>query len=95
MFVKSYALGFEGYWREPAIGGLPAASGIYGVYACTFDARAGTVSLWRLLYLGEATNVRDRVQGHEKFLEWRSLYMGPGALPERGLDLWRRRPPPG
>jgi hypothetical protein len=71
MLVGSYALGFEGYWREPAISGIPAASGIYGVYACTFDARAGTVSLWRLLYLGEAANVRDRVQGHEKWPEWR------------------------
>jgi hypothetical protein len=77
MFVKSYALGFEGYWREPAICGMPAKSGIYGVYACTFDVRAGTVSLWRLLYLGEAANVRDRVQGHEKWPEWRrQLHMG-------------------
>src|SRR5262249_42709950 len=43
MFVKSYALGFEGYWCAPGISGLPAVSGIYGVSAAAFDARAQTV----------------------------------------------------
>ena len=70
MFVKSYALGSRVLART-GCRRLPAASGIYGVYACTFDARAQTVSLWRLLYLGEAANMQDRVLGHEKWPEWR------------------------
>jgi hypothetical protein len=41
MTAKSYSLEFDGYWREPSISVLPARSGIYGVYASTYDtARA-------------------------------------------------------
>ena len=71
MAEKSYVLIFGGYWREPNVSGLPASSGIYCVCACTHNTAAGTVSLNRLLYIGEAENVRDRVQGHEKWPEWR------------------------
>jgi excinuclease UvrABC nuclease subunit len=68
---KSYLLTFNGYWREPNISGLPASSGIYCVYGCTHNTVAGTVTLNRLLYVGEAENVNNRVRGHEKLPEWR------------------------
>jgi hypothetical protein len=71
MVAKSYTLTFDGYWREPNIGGLPAKAGIYCAYACVFNAGAGTVTLNRLLYIGEAENQHDRVQGHEKWPTWR------------------------
>src|ERR1700677_3154971 len=48
MSAKNYSLNFDGYWREPNVGGLPAKSGIYGVYGCVYDATAKTVSLNRL-----------------------------------------------
>src|SRR5712691_9334979 len=70
MATKSYDLNFEGYWREPNIGGLPAASGIYGVYAATYNSN-NTVTLNRLIYIGEAENVCARIQGHEKWENWR------------------------
>ena len=41
MSIKSFALEFDGYWREPNVGSLPVKSGIYGVYACIHDFRAG------------------------------------------------------
>ncbi len=68
---KAYSLAFDGYWREPNVGGLPAKSGIYGVYASTFDTGAGTVTLNRLLYIGEAGDIRDRVSNHEKWQDWK------------------------
>lgn len=71
MTYKSYALEFDGYWREPNVGGLPAQSGIYGIYACTYDTGQGTVSLKRLLYIGEAANVRDRVTNHDRWQDWK------------------------
>lgn len=71
MVARSYTLNFDGYWREPNIGGLPAMSGIYGVYTCTFNSRNQTVTLNRLIYIGESANVRERVANHEKWDQWR------------------------
>lgn len=71
MAAKSYALTFDGYWREPNISGLPAKSGIYGVYACTYNEAGRTVSINRLLYIGEAGDVQSRVAGHEKLPAWK------------------------
>lgn len=71
MAAKSYALTFDGYWREPNISGLLAKSGIYGVYACTYNAAEKTVSINRLLYIGEAGDVQARVAGHEGLPAWK------------------------
>jgi hypothetical protein len=69
--TANYALNFDGYWREPNVGGMPSVSGIYGVYACTYNSYGQTVSLERLLYIGEAANVHDRIADHEKWVKWR------------------------
>jgi hypothetical protein len=71
MTAQTYRLPFEGYWREQNKGGIPAASGIYCVYVCTYNSGAGTVSLQKLVYIGESVNVRDRISGHEKLPRWR------------------------
>ena len=71
MSEKTYHLNFDGYWREPNINGLPAQSSIYCVYRCTYDAGARTVSISKLIYIGESSDVRDRVANHEKWDEWR------------------------
>lgn len=70
MAAKSYSLDFGGYWRAPNISGLPAKSGIYCVYACVHNVAAGTVTIHRLLYIGEAENIQARVTGHEKWQAW-------------------------
>ena len=61
MAEKSYTLDFDGYWLEPNWGELPTASGIYCIYACTFDSKKNTVSIRQLLYVGESGDVRARV----------------------------------
>ena len=61
MAEKSYTLDFKGYRREEKWKGLPAISGIYCVYACRYDPDKKTVSIKRLLYIGEAVNVGKRV----------------------------------
>lgn len=71
MAAKSYDLNFQGYWRAQNIGGVPAQSGIYGVYAATYNALANTVVLNRLLYIGESDDVNARIRGHEKWEQWR------------------------
>ena len=70
MAAKSYSLDYDGYWRAPNISGLPAKSGIYCVYACVHNVTEDTVTLRRLLYIGEADNVRNRVAKHERWDDW-------------------------
>jgi excinuclease UvrABC nuclease subunit len=79
MAAKNYLLNFDGYWREVHKDGLPAQSGIYAVYAATYDAIANTVSLRRLLYIGEADNVRSRVATHERRPDWQRK-LSPGEI---------------
>jgi len=40
------------------------------VYACTNNRQANTVSIRKLLYIGEAENIRSRVSGHERWKDW-------------------------
>src|SRR5262249_1284751 len=75
MAAKNYSLEFDGYWREPNVSGLPAKSGIYGVYACTYDPNERTVRLARLLYRGGAAEVRDRVSNHDQWQTWKRQLM--------------------
>ena len=70
MAAKSYSLDYDGYWRAPNISGLPANSGIYCVYACVHNVSVKTVTLRRLLYIGEAENVRNRIANHERWDDW-------------------------
>lgn len=73
--AKSYSLVFTGYYLDTS--GLPAKSGIYCVYACTKDPISANVSIRKLVYIGEAANVQDRVDGHERRQDWaRELQRG-------------------
>lgn len=71
MATKTFSVDFEGYWREPNISGVPSKSGVYCVYACTYNSAAKTVSLGKLIYIGEAGNVNERVAEHEKWPTWK------------------------
>lgn len=70
MAEQTYALAFNGYWRDQNSGGVPAESGVYCVYECKYDAQEKTVSLKTLIYIGEAADVRGRIAGHERREDW-------------------------
>ena len=73
--AKSYSLLFTGYYLETS--SLPTQSGIYCVYACTEVPASRSVSVRKLLYIGEAANVQNRVDGHERRQDWaRGLQRG-------------------
>lgn len=107
MAIEIYQLGFDGYWREPNASGLPAKSGIYGVYACVHNQSANTVTLNRLLYIGEAANVQGRVANHERLPDWRrhlktgeilcfnAALIGPDAARRRAeaAMIFKHKPP--
>jgi excinuclease UvrABC nuclease subunit len=77
MAEKSYDLTFEGYWRDQSTGAVPAESGVYCVYECTYDEGKDTVSLHELIYIGEAGNVNTRIATHEKRPHWEK-HVKPG-----------------
>lgn len=68
--AKVINLSFDGYWREVNKGGIPARSGIYLVYVCRYNSSQETVTLDKLIYIGESANARDRIENHEKWSEW-------------------------
>lgn len=68
--AKTIRLNFDGYWREVDKGSIPARSGIYLVYVCKYNELQDTVSLDKLIYIGEADNVCDRIANHKKWPEW-------------------------
>lgn len=70
MAEQTFNQSFEGYWREPNKGGVPSKSGIYCVYECTYNVQEKTVSIHRLIYIGESENVNQRISNHEKQKEW-------------------------
>ena len=70
MVSKSYTLEFEGYWLESGIGNWQMKSGIYCVYACTYDESENAVDIRKLLYIGEAENVSSRIDKHQYKSKW-------------------------
>jgi hypothetical protein len=70
MAEKTLTVEFDGYWRDENKGGLPAKSGVYCVYGCTHNVTEKTVSIHKLIYIGEAEGVRSRVTNHEKYKDW-------------------------
>ena len=71
MMAKTISLSFAGYWREVNKGTIPAKSGIYLVYVCRYNETEDKVTLDKLIYIGEAEDVNDRIANHEKWPEWR------------------------
>lgn len=66
--MKNYNLIFKGYWVEGRISNIPHNSGIYLVYRCTCDDDG--VILKELLYIGQAENLHDRINNHDKKAEF-------------------------
>ena len=71
MSEETIWLNFDGYWREPNISIMPEQSGVYCIYECTHNKKEHTITLRRLLYVGEGTNVNERIKNHEKWEEWK------------------------
>ncbi|MDD5093588.1 MAG: GIY-YIG nuclease family protein [Dehalococcoidia bacterium] len=71
MTEQSYDLEFKGYWPEENRWSIPAISGIYCVYECTFDPQSKFVSLNELIYIGGADDVNSRIATHEKYPFWK------------------------
>jgi len=65
MAEQTFSLTFQGYWREENKAGIPEGSGVYCVYTCTLK-QDNTVTIHKLIYIGEGGNVRKRIAEHPK-----------------------------
>lgn len=70
MAEQTFNQTFEGYWREPNKSGIHSKSGIYCVYECTHNVQKKTVTIHKLIYIGESENVNMRIANHEKQKDW-------------------------
>lgn len=71
MASQTFKIELDGYWREPNKGSIPAKSGVYCVYSCVHNANEKTISIKKLIYIGESEDVNDRISDHEKLPDWK------------------------
>lgn len=69
--MEKYNLTFKGYRRDVNKGGLPTYGGIYMVYCCTYNKESKTVTLNKLIYIGQAINIHDRINNHDKYEDFK------------------------
>jgi len=70
MTEKTFELNIFGYWRDKNIICLPKQPGVYFVYETSYNRDDDALSFQRLLYIGEADDVKDRILKHDKYSDW-------------------------
>lgn len=71
MAAKTFNQNFGGYWRKINSDSLPKKSGVYIVQSCIYNVKEDTVTLNKLIYIGKADNINERVNNHEKLEDWK------------------------
>lgn len=69
----NYFLNVQGYWTDLNRHSIPCITGVYFVFACVYNPVPNTVSLKRLLYVGQAIDVNARISSHTKRPMWASM----------------------
>ena len=70
MSVHNYSLDFKGFKLQGNESTFEHSSGIYCVYSCVYNAERNTVSLKRLLYIGQAEDFNKRHANHDHKTQW-------------------------
>ncbi|MEN8193192.1 MAG: GIY-YIG nuclease family protein [Bacteroidota bacterium] len=70
MAAQTYNVEIQGYWRDINKSRIPNHSGVYFVYDATHNKDRGTITINKLIYIGESEHVRDRIKDHEKYESW-------------------------
>jgi len=68
MATQIFNIKIQGYWRDKDKKSIPEHSGVYFVYVAKYNA--DKVIFFKLIYIGESENVRNRIIKHEKNSEW-------------------------
>jgi hypothetical protein len=70
--IEELNINFFGYWREEKNELVPADGGVYCVYESTHHEESDAVETHRVLYIGEAPNVREAINEEGRIDEWKS-----------------------
>ncbi len=70
--MKQYNINFKGYRRDCNKSTLPHNSGIYMVYRCLYNEQSNTVQLNEIIYIGQAQDLNQRLNNHEKYSEFKA-----------------------
>lgn len=92
--MDKYNVTFKGYRRDVNKGGLPTYGGIYMVYCCTYHEETQTVTLNKLIYIGQAINIHDRINNHDRYEDFKAqlakgeqLCYAYSSVPPRDKDV--------
>ena len=69
--MNTYNVTFKGYWLDENKDTLPTYGGVYLVYCCTYDKEKDRVALKRLIYIGQADNLHDRICTHDRYEDFK------------------------
>lgn len=65
--MRHFDISFKGYRRDCNKATLPDYSGIYIVYRCKYNTEDNTVTLNEIIYIGQALDLNQRLNKHEKY----------------------------
>ncbi len=74
MSEQSFSLNFKGYWLESHVDSIPSEAGIYCVFTCLYGKTTKTIDLSKLIYIGEAEDINQKIKNHEKLPEWKMSF---------------------
>ena len=77
MAEQTIVIHINGYWRDQRQACLAEYSGIFFVYEASYNAADQTVDLLKLIYIGEAENIKAEVISPENRFSWMT-YLAPG-----------------
>lgn len=107
MAEKTFSITFSGYWGESVIDSIPKSSGVYCVYGAIENPN-NTITIKKLIYIGESGDVNDRIKNHGKddWNAWRKqldtnecLYFSFGAADSSSRErveaalIYKHQPP--
>ena len=69
--MNSYNVTFKGYRLDEKKDTLPTYGGVYLVYCCTYDKERDTVTLKRLIYIGQAADFHERICTHDRYEDFK------------------------
>jgi hypothetical protein len=75
--MKNYNKTFQGYYRYEKRNAIPADQGVYAVMSCKYQEKSKSVMLTKLLYIGQATDLNQRLNNHDHLNCWKK-HLKPG-----------------
>ena len=70
MAVQVFTVDIQGFWRDLNRRALPVTPGVYFVYEAAYNQKFDSMILRRLIYIGEADNIKESIINTTKYNSW-------------------------